>query len=79
MSNQGMSGPDMGGIEQQAQGDMEKQVDELASKVPGGQNVAEQAQNAASGDLSKVEQEAKDQSGNLPGGVGDKLGEMLDS
>ena len=81
MSNQDMnqSGPDLGGMQQQAQDAINNEIDQFASKVPGGEQVAQQAKDAASGGLDNIAQQAENQAGNLPGGLGEKLGGMLGS
>ena len=70
--------------EQQAKDKADSAIDELASKVPGGEQLAQQAKDAANQGIDQAgqagaqqaEQQAKDKLGGM-GGLGQQLGGML--
>ncbi len=66
--------------EQQAKDKADSAIDELASKVPGGEQLAQQAKDAVNQGIDQAGQagmqQAEQQLGNVPG-VGQQLGGML--
>ncbi len=54
-------------IRQQAQGQINQTIDQVAGRVPGGAGMSQQAKDAASGGLDSLEQSAKDRLGGLFG------------
>jgi|GEM_PF-2538528 hypothetical protein len=79
MSNQDMnqSGQDLGGMQQQAQDAINNEIDQFANKVPGGEQAAQQAKDAAGSGLDQIAQQAQSHEGDLPGGLGEKLDDMM--
>jgi hypothetical protein len=73
------------GAQQQATEKADSLIDELASKVPGGDQLAQQAKDAVNqavqSGTQQAEQAAQQQAGGLadklPGGLGEQLGGML--
>ena len=55
----------LGGLEQQAQQQVDQGIDQLAQKVPGGEQFSQQAKDASAGVLSNVEGEAEQRLGGL--------------
>lgn len=53
---------------QQAQGQINQTIDQFAGKIPGGDQLSQQAKDAASGGLNRLEEEAKKRLGGLFGG-----------
>src|SRR5436305_14671007 len=75
----------LGGVRDMAEQQVEQVIDNVATKIPGGQLYAEQAKDAASGVLDTVQQEAERRVNDMLGGaqkeaekrVGGMLGGMF--
>lgn len=69
----GMGQGQMDNLRQQAEGRADDAIDQSADKVPGGEQHAQQAKDAAASGLDRVQQEADNRMGDA-GGLGDMLG-----
>jgi len=70
----GSGGQDpFGGAKQQADNQINSEIDQLAGKIPGGEKLSQPAKEAASGALNTIEQQVESKLGNL-GGLGNLFG-----
>ncbi|HEX8032496.1 MAG TPA: hypothetical protein VF510_01540 [Ktedonobacterales bacterium] len=69
----GMGQGQMDNLRQQAEGRVDDAIDQSADKVPGGEQHAQQAKDAAASGLDRAQQEAENRMGDA-GGLGDMLG-----
>jgi hypothetical protein len=60
----------LGGLEQQAQQQVDQGIDQLAQKVPGGEQFSQQAKDASAGILSNVEGKVEGEAEQRLGGLG---------
>lgn len=71
--NNGMLAP----AEQMAEQKVNEAIDQFAQKLPGGENYAQQAKNAADGVLKNLEQQLEQQAEQHKGDVGNILGNIF--
>ena len=74
---EGQSGDTLGGLREQAQQKVDTTIDQFAGKVPGGDQVSQQAKDAASKGLDQLEQQGESQIGKAGGGPGGMLGGLF--
>lgn len=80
-STQGSMGQgQMDNLRQEAQDQIDRTIDQYASKVPGGDQVSQKAKDAAASGLDQIEKEAENRMGNMGGnlgGLGNTLGGLF--
>ncbi len=79
-SQSGMGQGQLENLRQQAQDQIDRTIDQYASKVPGGEQVSQKAKDAAASGLDQIEKEAENRMGNMGGnlgGLGNTLGDLF--